>query len=264
MRTTLIPLLYLEGIAPQENIIPAVELSRYIAASELLEEARRDANAMRDDAEQLIIQAQQESPTLYQQTRITQQQEGMQRVDAARDENIINTIHWLIEEIERESAMTHHLEERIRLLAAHALSEFAGKQEHAELLVRRIARTIPEIVNEGQLRLYVAPIHRAAVHTALCGDKRVTVYADPTITTEHARLENDLVSIVMSLATHLSILIERLKQTVQPLRREPRHKDLSGTIVAAMPAPRSQPYTIVLNDNPLTYCHTPQREGTHG
>lgn len=212
MTSRKIPLLHITGVHLQGTIIPAAELTRCTQALETLQAAQHKARALKEEAQEALVNAQNEAELIRQQARLEGQKEGEQWIEKARTQAINETVTWLVEEDDLELTIANRLEEHIRSLASQALLEFAGKQDPAELLVRRLARKVPETIREGQaLQIKVHAWDLATVQAAFHDQTRIQVSADDKLTPGQAILENDLVTVRIDLDAHLNVLIQRLK-----------------------------------------------------
>ena len=244
MKATLIPIIRLQVASPQKSIIPATELAECVMGSAELHTAQLEADALKHDAQALISDAQRAVETIQQQAYLDSQADAAEGVEAARTHVIEETLDWLVAEGQLELAIASRLEERIRILAAQALLEFSGKQDHTELLVRRLARKIPETIRHGQLQLRVSSSRLASVQAAFEGEPHIQVSTDDTLAEAHAVLENNLVRLQIDLDRHLNLLTERLKQPTQP--SFPPHEQ-----------------TTVKKDTPALYHPEVQSNGTY-
>lgn len=213
MKPLPVSVLHVKGSKPQSSIIPAKELRRYVQDNATLQDLEQEITRLQQAAEEGLSNAYQHAAQIREQARIQGQQEGEHWAEQARDQAINDSVVWLVDESNLEHTIANRLEEHIRCLAAQALAEFADGQDPAELLVRRLVRKVPEMLRDGQLQLRVHAWVLAKVQLAFQDQPRVKISADDALTPGQAVLENDLVTVMIDLDTHLSVLLERLKGT---------------------------------------------------
>lgn len=219
MKTSPIPLVRVHTPKPQKAVISAAELDFHIAASQRLLSTQQKAQAMEQQALEIISTAEHEAEKIRQDAYIESQAQAAQHIETARYKAIEEAVDWLEAESNIELGIANRLEERIRSLAVSALFEFSGKQDQAELSVRRLSRKIPEMIRNDRLRLRVHPLSFSVVQHAF-QETHVTVSADETLAMGQAELESDLVRIKLDVDAHLNILIARLVQRPQPTQVE--------------------------------------------
>lgn len=262
MKTKPIALVRIQGAVSQGAVIAAEELAHHMSTSNVLLQAKREAEALRLQAKNTLAEAKKQSAHIRQQARLQGQQEAEEFVEEARTKAVSDTIRWLVAEDDMEQVIANRLEKRIRSIAVQALLEFARKQEPVELLVQRLTHKIPEILQaEQKLQLRVHPWNLSIVQGAFYDELQVRISTDDTLSSGQAVLENDLMMIMIDLDAHLNVLVERLLNTSQTARGEQPQDPSVSTVNTAQ---RYQSTIQAVNRANTHHSSHPKKDGTHG
>ena len=203
----------LPGVLPRTPVISIFELAERqqcaSACSEILDAAKKDAQALRTEAENVLEKAHQEAGVVLSQARHEAQRLRIQ----TEQETIASAVQWLCAEQDIERKIASELNHRWRALTAQVLQELLGQSDQKELLLRRVERKVAELLPVGRVTLFVAPQVQDDASQLWSEISGVIVRADPSLSEGQALLDNGLVRIHLNTQEYQHQLLAQLSET---------------------------------------------------
>ncbi|QAU24828.1 protein EsaK [Dyella sp. M7H15-1] len=203
-------LFMLPGELPAGVRISAATLAERKACADLIAKAHDEAQRIHADAAALLEQARQDADAIRQDAH----RQAAQEIEALRREaqqaGAAEAVQWLCAEQNLEQAIAREVSLRWRHLTAQVLKETIGKHDQTELLMRRIERKVGELLPHGQIALHVTPSALAAARHSFAETTSITVIADEQLTEGQARLESHLLHVHVDLSVLQHELLAQL------------------------------------------------------
>lgn len=213
MRELIIPIRYLPGAAPENTYIPAEQLTQYFNASTLMNQARKEADQLLRQADEIKEAAEHDAQAIRADACQQGIIDGQAELNTMRADLIYQTVEWLIHEEELEINLAAQLEVKLRALVAHALEEFIGEQDQTEIVMRRVKSRLPHIWADEPITLRIAPEATDRAELALADTARIRLIPDSSLRSTQAMLETRLAVIHIDLDCHLAAIVSRIKHT---------------------------------------------------
>lgn len=207
-------------VAPGTRVLKAADYARLVAAERVLDEARRQAEAILKAAERRAAEA-----------RDAGYAEGMRLAKA-------DSSRYMLGIVSKSREYLVENEERVIALVLAVLRKILGEMDEREVVVRLVRSALSVVSRQSQVTVMVAPDKVAAVKAKLDSIlgpyPRITavdVVGDAKLAGDHCVLETKVGRVEASLESQLQSITGALAD-VAPGRRERLEKDLKAIELA--------------------------------
>ena len=150
------------------------------------------------------------------QVQLEEEKSRLQEATSQDVKNAVeNAVSWLLSEQALESRLLHLVQERAVRLVAETLSHWQGEMDWEPLIARRLAELSNENHALSTAVLYIHESRRVWVKQHLPLDCNWRIQSDDTLQVNQARLENDVVCIVLDMNEEFQSLSQRLAQQIR-------------------------------------------------